>query len=301
MIEGVVNVLKPPGMTSSDAVVDIRHIFGTRRVGHTGTLDPGAAGVLPICVGRATRLFDYLVEKEKTYIAELRFGAKTDTQDSYGNCIEKCDTVVTREQLDAVLPSFLGEIEQIAPMYSAVKIDGKKLCDIARTGGEVERSARKATIHELCVLDELGQNRYLIRLRCSRGTYVRTLCEDIGTSLGVPAHMAFLLRSASGAFTIENTYSIAELRRMKEEGTLLSALTSIEDTLSFLPELLVSNEDELLKKHLLNGVELTAERLGTEYPDGQYRVYCGEFVGVGRVENGALRITLMLWEAQDAQ
>ena len=176
MMEGVVNVLKPPGMTSSDAVVDIRHIFGTRRVGHTGTLDPGAAGVLPICVGRATRLFDYLVEKEKTYIAELCFGAKTDTQDSYGRCLEKSDVQVSRSDLESVLPKFHGAIQQIAPMYSAVKCGGKKLCDIARQGQEVELAARKATIYEILVLDEIAFNRFLIRIRCSRGTYIRTLC-----------------------------------------------------------------------------------------------------------------------------
>lgn len=300
MMEGVVNVLKPPGMTSSDVVVDIRHIFGTKRVGHTGTLDPGAAGVLPICVGRATRLFDYLVEKEKTYIAELCFGAKTDTQDSYGVCIEKSDAVVDGQTLAGILPQFIGEIKQIAPMYSAVKIDGKKLCDVARAGGEVQRTARKAVIHELCILDELSVNRFLIKLRCSRGTYVRTLCEDIGASIGVPAHMSFLLRTASGAFTIENTFSIAELRQMKESGRLSEALTSLENTLCFLPEIIISQDDPLLKKHLLNGVEITAERLRQTFEDGLYRVYCGEFVGIGRIESGTLRITLMLWEAQDA-
>ncbi len=210
-IEGVVNVLKPPGMTSSNVVVDIRKLFEIKRVGHTGTLDPGAAGVLPVCLGRAARLFDYLVDKEKTYVFEIAFGACTDTQDSYGKIIAQSDKTVSKEQLMAVLPEFLGEQNQRVPMYSALKVGGRKLYEIARSGNIAEKQMRAISISEISYLDQRAKNRFLLRVSCSRGTYIRMLCEDIGRRLGVCAHMAFLLRTACGPFYAEDAFSIAEL------------------------------------------------------------------------------------------
>lgn len=179
-MEGIVNVLKPPGMTSSNAVADVRHLFDMKRVGHTGTLDPGAAGVLPICLGRATRLFDYLVDKEKEYYAEVAFGCATDTQDSYGTVIACGEGIVRMEKLQAVLPAFIGEIEQVAPMYSAVCVDGKRLYQLAREGAEEIRKTRRVLVHALESVAQTGENRFLLRVQCSKGTYVRTLCHDIG-------------------------------------------------------------------------------------------------------------------------
>lgn len=288
-MEGIVTVLKPPGMSSSDAVVDIRRIFETKRVGHLGTLDPEAAGVLPVCVGRAVRLFDYLVDKEKTYLAEIAFGAATDTQDAQGTVTERSSERVERERIEAVLPSFLGESEQIAPMYSALKHNGKKLYDLARAGVEIPEKRRPIVIGRLRLGERVGENRYLIEVCCSRGTYIRTLCADIGKAVGVPAHMAFLLRTASGSFTLENAHSIAELAQKKQEGTLPKTLVSCEEALAFLPRMTLSS-DRLLPT--LNGLETTVRHAET----GTVRLYANEeFLGIGTVANGSARLTVNLY------
>lgn len=278
MIEGIVTVLKPPAMSSSDVVVDVRKIFETKRVGHLGTLDPEAAGVLSVCVGRAVRLFDYLVDKQKTYLAEIAFGISTDTQDAQGTALETSDAVVTEEMLDAVLPRFTGTITQTPPMYSALKFNGQKLYDLALAGKEIPDKSREVEIASLKRVGTRGENRFLIEVTCSRGTYIRTLCADIGTALGVPAHMAFLLRTASGPFTLERAYTIAELSAMKAEGRLSETVTSCEETLAFLPRLDLRTER---RKPLQNGLPTR-----TNAQDGLYRLYCGGFLGVGAVQDG---------------
>lgn len=287
MIEGIVTVLKPPAMSSSDVVVDIRKIFATKRVGHLGTLDPEAAGVLPVCVGRAVRLFDYLVDKQKTYLAEIAFGASTDTQDAQGTVVETSDAVVTEEMLDAVLPQFTGTIIQTPPMYSALKCNGQKLYDLALRGEEIPDKSREVEIFSLRRTGTRGKNRFLIEVACSRGTYIRTLCDDIGKALQVPAHMAFLLRTASGMFTLEHAYSIAELETMREEGQLESALTSCEDAVAFLPRLDLGRDR---RKPAMNGLPTR-----TSAPDGTYRFYCGGFLGVGVVKNGDALLKVHLY------
>ena len=278
MIEGIVTVLKPPAMSSSDVVVDIRKIFATKRVGHLGTLDPEAAGVLPVCVGRAVRLFDYLVDKQKTYLAEIAFGASTDTQDAQGTVVETSDAVVTEEMLDAVLPKFTGTIVQTPPMYSALKYNGQKLYDLALAGKEIPDKSREVDITTLKRIGTRGRNRFLIEVACSRGTYIRTLCSDIGTALGVPAHMAFLLRTASGMFTLDHARPIAELETMKAEGRLWEALTSCEEAVAFLPRLDLRSDR---RKPATNGLPTR-----TNAKDGTYRFYCEGFLGVGVVQNG---------------
>ncbi len=251
MTEGIVNVLKPPGMTSSNVVSDVRRLFDLKRVGHTGTLDPGAAGVLPICLGRATRLFDYLVDKEKEYIAEISFGSRTDTQDSYGRVVDTSGREVDEAELRAVLPSFLGEQTQIAPKYSALKSGGKAMYQLARSGQEVPERSRSVTIHALEFIAKTKENRFLIRIGCSRGTYVRTLCEDIGKHLSVCAHTSFLLRTASGPFRVEKAYSIAELAAQKEQGTLQNSVVPIPEALSFLQSVAIDDDKKLFR--LQNG------------------------------------------------
>lgn len=289
MMEGVVSVLKPPAMSSSDAVVDVRRIFGTGRVGHLGTLDPEAAGVLPVCVGRAARLFDYLVDKQKTYLCEIVFGAATDTQDAQGAVIETSDRVVTEEQLDAVLPRFTGRIVQTPPMYSALKYNGRKLYELALEGKEIPDKTREIEILSLERTETLGKNRFLLQVVCSRGTYIRTLCSDIGAALGVPSHMAFLLRTASGAFTLERSYSIAQLEAMKAEGRLADALISCEDAVMHLPRLDLRADRE---KPAKNGLPTR-----TTAADGVYRFYCGGFLGVGAVQNGSAVLKVHLYGA----
>lgn len=299
-MEGIINVLKPPGMTSSNAVADVRHIFNMKRVGHTGTLDPGAAGVLPICLGRATRLFDYLVDKEKEYYAEIAFGSATDTQDSYGRVIARGKGEVSAQQLCAALPAFRGEIEQVAPMYSAVCADGKRLYQLARMGAEDVRKTRCVTVHALELVSQTAGNRFLLRVCCSRGTYVRTLCNDLGIALGVPAHLSFLLRTRSGAFCIEQAYSIAELQALKEAGRLETALVSVEKALSHLAEARLSGLS-MRNAHLLeNGAEIEHPALASMPEEEPLRVYAnGKFLGIGLIAAGKLHITTFFGE--DAQ
>ena len=287
MTEGIVTVLKPPAMSSSDVVVDIRKIFETKRVGHLGTLDPEAAGVLPVCFGRAVRLFDYLVDKQKTYLAEIAFGIATDTQDAQGKVTETSDAVVTADRLDAVLPRFTGTIVQTPPMYSALKFNGQKLYDLALSGKEIPDKSREVEIVSLKRVGTRGKNRFLIEVTCSRGTYIRTLCYDIGTALQVPAHMAFLLRTASGPFTLDRAFSIAELTEMKENGRLAEALTSCEDAVTFLPRLDLGHDR---RKPAMNGLPTR-----TNTPDGTYRIYCGGFLGVGVVQSGSALLKVHLY------
>ncbi len=287
MIEGIVTVLKPPAMSSSDVVVDIRKIFETKRVGHLGTLDPEAAGVLPVCVGRAVRLFDYLVDKQKTYLAEIAFGASTDTQDAQGKVVETSGAVVTEEELRMVLPQFTGTIVQTPPMYSALKCNGQKLYDLALAGKEIPDKSREVEIASLSCVGMRGENRFLIETTCSRGTYIRTLCADIGAAIGVPAHMAFLLRTASGPFTLEHAYSIAELADMKEQGRLSDALISCEDAAAFLKRLDLGRDR---RKPAMNGLPTR-----TNAADGTYRIYCDDFLGIGVVKDGSAVLKVHLY------
>ncbi len=294
MIEGVVNLLKPPGMTSSDAVTDIRRLFDTRRVGHAGTLDPGASGVLPICIGRATRLFDYLVDKQKEYIAEVCFGAATDTQDSYGKVLLRAQASVSREALAAVLPRFTGEVDQTVPMFSAVRLGGRKLYELAREGAQEVKITRGIEVYALELLAQTGENRFLLKMACSKGTYVRAVCADIGAALGVPAHMSFLLRTRAGDFTIERAHTLAELAAWKEEGRLFEAVTSIENALPMLGEvrLALSAQEERL---LVNGAQIENSALACYEEETPLRVYAnGAFVGIGLARAGGLHIRLNL-------
>lgn len=285
--EGIVNVLKPPGMTSSDVVSDVRHIFGMKRVGHTGTLDPGAAGVLGICLGRATRLFDLLIDKQKEYICEICFGASADTQDSYGRETASSDAKVGEDALRMVLPRFIGEIEQTVPVYSALKVDGKAMYAHARAGNEIEPKVRPTTIYGIDELGRTGENRYLLRINCSKGTYIRTVCYDIGQALGVPAYMSFLLRSRAGELRIGDSHSLRELSEMKEDGTLESAVIAPDKAILFLPEAEVP-ADPKERRLLLNGAEVDSPA-----KDGQCRLYAeGKFIGVGFANAGRLRLDI---------
>lgn len=286
-MEGIVAVCKPPAMSSSDVVVDVRKLFETKRVGHLGTLDPEAAGVLPVCVGRAVKLFDYLVDKQKTYLCEIVFGIATDTQDAQGTVTETADGTVTADMLDAALPRFVGRVLQTPPKYSALKFNGQKLYDLALAGKEIPDKTREIEISELKRTETLGQNRFLLRVTCSRGTYIRTLCADIGTALGVPAHMAFLLRTASGAFTLDQSFTIAELSELKAQGRLETSLVSCEQAASFLPRLDLRSDR---KAPAMNGLGTR-----TSAPDGVYRIYCGTFLGLGTVADGEARLKVHLY------
>ncbi|MDW7650590.1 MAG: tRNA pseudouridine(55) synthase TruB [Bacillota bacterium] len=279
MMEGIINVLKPPGMTSHDVVNQIRRLTGVRRTGHTGTLDPGAAGVLPVCVGKATRVSEFVLEMDKSYRAELTLGQATDSEDAAGTVIaEKQVPSLTGELIGRVLKSFIGQGTQIPPMYSAVRVGGKRLYELARQGKEVSREPR--TVHIYSVEPVRFDHRMvLFDVDCSRGTYVRTLCREIAEKLDTVGHMSFLLRTAVGPFLLDQTWTLEELAGLAESGRLQEALMPADVALQRLPSVTVSAEQALLIK---NGVAVTAGNLP---PEGEtVRVYdsAGSFLAIGR-------------------
>lgn len=230
VMDGIIVVNKSAGKTSFEVVKVIRRLSGERRVGHAGTLDPSATGVLPVCLGKATHLVSLLMDGEKEYEGELVLGIKTDTQDADGKIIQQKEVRVARSDLDAVVPEFTGEIDQIPPMVSALHYQGKRLYELARQGLTVERKPRKIRISKLEILkfDEGVNPRASFRVRCSRGTYVRTLCTDIGDRLGCGAHQSKLIRVRSGPFILKEAKTLEELQLLKEAGRFLEAVLSIE-------------------------------------------------------------------------
>ncbi|SFI23807.1 MULTISPECIES: tRNA pseudouridine(55) synthase TruB [unclassified Bacillus (in: firmicutes)] len=248
-MEGVVLLHKPKGMTSHDCVFKLRKILREKRIGHTGTLDPDVTGVLPICVGRATKIAQFLTSETKTYEGEVTLGFSTTTEDASGEVVEKQDVnrVITRQEVESVLAALTGTIEQVPPMYSAVKVNGKKLYEYARAGIEVERPVRTITIHEFTLLDnrELFEGEtisFRFRVTCSKGTYVRTLAVMIGEKLGFPAHMSDLVRTASGEFKLEDCISFEEIEQNVHNGTVDSIFISIDEALRKFPKMVVSRE-----------------------------------------------------------
>ena len=288
-MDGVVNFLKPPGMTSSDAVLDLRRLFGERRAGHLGTLDPAAAGVLPVCFGRATRLFDLLVDKDKEYLFEVAFGTQTDTQDACGTVTARDDRRVETDELLQILPEFIGGQMQTASIYSALKVDGKKMYDLARAGKAIEPRTREICVHELELIEQTAQNRFLLRAVCSRGTYVRALCESLAQRLGTIGYVPILLRTRSGPFVSEHALTIPEFDAAKAAGTLDQTLTSCEDAMAFLPELrLPAGRTIPTKNGLETHVRGEADGLVRAYGDGM-------FLGIGEIKQERFRLTIHLY------
>lgn len=228
MIHGVVNIKKEKGFTSHDVVAKLRGIVGQKKIGHTGTLDPDATGVLPVCLGKATKLCDMLTDKSKTYETVFVLGKMTDTQDISGTVLEEKDwNHVDDEMVSQCIMSFVGEYDQVPPMYSALKVNGKKLYELARQGIEVERKARPVEIHEIEIL-EIFLPYIRMRVSCSKGTYIRTLCHDIGQKLGCGACMTELVRTQVSRFRLENSFTLDEVRERKEAGTLEEILVPID-------------------------------------------------------------------------
>jgi len=258
-MEGVLLLNKPVGMTSHDCVAKMRRLAKTKKVGHTGTLDPDVTGVLPICLGRATKIVEYLTAATKTYEAEITIGYSTTTEDASGELVErkKVESLITKEEVEQVLESMIGTIEQIPPMYSAVKVKGKKLYEYARAGIEVERPARLITINELVMLGDVKHSddkvTFRFRVTCSKGTYVRTLAVMIGERLGYPAHMSHLIRTKSGNFDLNECYTFEEIEEAAEKKVLQNYLLSIGDALNDLPKLII--HDTLAEK-VKNGAVL---------------------------------------------
>ncbi|OXM84715.1 tRNA pseudouridine(55) synthase TruB [Paenibacillus rigui] len=239
-LEGILPVWKPQGFTSHDVVAKVRRILKIKRIGHTGTLDPQVTGVLPLCIGRATRLVEYIQELPKEYEATLKIGFATDTEDAGGQVIERTEKQVelTEEQVRSTVLSFVGEIQQVPPMYSAVKVDGKRLYELARQGLEVERKSRTVTIHGIQILQmDLDQEYPEVRFRvqCSKGTYIRTLCVDIGKALGYPAVMSELVRTSTGSIRPEQCLTLEQIEQLQQQGMLADKLIPGEQAIAHMP------------------------------------------------------------------
>lgn len=256
---GIVNINKPAGITSHNVVSRVRRILGIKRVGHTGTLDPDAEGVLPVCVGKATKLSDYVMGKEKIYRAVVHLGITTDTQDMSGEVLSKTTPNVSKEEFEQVAGSFVGEIKQIPPMYSAIKIGGKKLYELARQGVEVERKERRVTIYAIDIEDFDGETA-TINVHCSKGTYIRTLCHNIGEKLGCGASMGKLLRTKNGRFEILESVTLEEFEQNPEK-----YIVPADEILSEYPKFVL---DEQQEQKVLNGMTIPAD-----LNDGFYRLY----------------------------
>jgi tRNA pseudouridine55 synthase len=266
-VDGFINVLKPPGMTSHDVVSFVRRTIQQKKAGHTGTLDPGVAGVLPVCVGKATRLSEYIMEQSKSYRGEITFGRATDSQDAYGNVLfEKDCSQLQYEDFLKIIPSFMGPIQQLPPMTSAVRVDGKRLYELARKGLDVERGHKNVIIHSIDIIykDWCQPNpRVIFDIVCSKGTYIRTLCHDIGMKLGTGAYLSFLIRTKTAGFHIHNAYTLEEITSMvtaQDE----SFVVSMEEGIFFIPSIIVEQEQE---KELQNGKSILL-------PLGHYQVNC---------------------------
>ncbi|WP_102028261.1 tRNA pseudouridine(55) synthase TruB [Salirhabdus sp. Marseille-P4669] len=251
-MDGILPLWKPKGMTSHDCVYAIRRLLKMKKVGHTGTLDPAVEGVLPICLGQATKISSIIMESQKVYEAEVTLGVSTETEDQEGAVVEvkKLTEPLTMAEVERALQGFIGEMEQIPPMYSAVKVKGKKLYEYARSGEEVERPVRKVHIHSITLLSEVktleeGTATFRIRVACSKGTYIRTLCVDIGKELGFPAHMSQLVRIESGTFQQEDAVTFEEIQEAVEKGTVERMVKNLDQALTKYDQIVVSKEDEL--------------------------------------------------------
>ena len=277
-MNGIVIVDKPQDWTSQDVTARLRRVFNTRRIGHGGTLDPMATGVLPVFVGRGTRGVEFFEHAEKTYETVLRLGLTTDTEDVWGETLEERCVEFTAEKLEEVLNAFRGEILQVPPMYSALKVNGQKLCDLARKGKEVERKPRPITIHELTLL-EVTENTLRLRVRCSKGTYIRTLCKDIGEALGCGGCMAQLRRVTAGEYTIEEA---VPLQTLLETENPEQYLRSVDTMFRNYPEVKLTPNQE---KRCRNG-----NSFSVNLQEGTYRAYSqtGEFLMLAKVENGVM-------------
>ena len=287
-MNGIVIIDKPQGWTSQDVVSKLRGVFHTRRIGHGGTLDPMATGVLPVFVGRGTRAVEFFEHAEKTYETVLRLGLTTDTEDITGEVLEKRPICVTKEQFLSVLEDFRGEIQQIPPMYSAIKINGQKLCDLARKGKEVARKSRSITIHRLECLEFTGQTATL-SVTCSKGTYIRTLCKDIGEALGCGGCMESLRRTAAGAYTIEEAVPLASLVEMPDPETTLRPVDSMFT--EYTAVTLTAKQETRCR----NG-----NSFSLELPDGTYRAYSQnrEFLMLAKVDSVVMSTIKSFFEVE---
>ena len=292
-MNGIVNILKPVGMTSTDVVRWVQRKTKANKTGHIGTLDPGAAGVLPICLGKATRLAEYYTVQRKNYRAEITLGITTDTQDSYGQVISRVTPRITQNDFENALKKFLGDIDQLPPMFSAVRKSGKHLYDYARQGIEVERKKRPITIYSLELIEwqEDAFPKAIFDIECSKGTYVRTICHNLGEALGCGGHMSFLLRLASGPFTIAESRTLEEIDEalaQGDNGFIVPLAWGLDLPVVKLPAIRL----EAFKNGLSTSLNLIQQEdtAGELSDESNVQVYCGEnFIGIRELKDGELR------------
>ncbi len=279
-VSGIVIVNKHGGVTSNDIVIKLRRLFGTRQVGHTGTLDPMATGVLPVLIGRAVKASENITAENKRYTAHLKLGITTDTEDTTGTTLSVAKTIPSEEDVLAVCASFVGEILQIPPMYSALKVNGRKLVDLAREGIVVERQARPITIHDLHAR-RLAEDLYELDVSCSKGTYIRTLCADIGAKLGCGGAMARLTRTESGPFTLAESVTVEELESMTEEERS-GCVIPLE---KFFLDAPAVDLPAFYARLARNGCEIYQKKIHTDYPVGTTvrMIHDGVFFALGQV------------------
>lgn len=278
-LKGFVNIIKPTGMTSSDVVCKIKKILHMKKVGHLGTLDPAASGVLPVAVGKATKFFDYFLTKEKKYTAVVKFGIQTDTLDSFGNITHIDKNIdVTEDAIKNVLADFIGEIEQYPPKFSALKVGGKKAYELARDGIEFELKARKISIFDMNLRQKCDKNTFIFDVHCSAGTYIRTLFSDIAEKIGTVAFVPVIIRTKSGAFDMRNAITFEEFEKSKN-------IIKIESVFDGFDVVII---DEIMAKKVLNGVSVTLFELGVgEKIKSPFLIkYAGEIVGLYEIKNG---------------
>lgn len=289
MIHGIINVYKEQGFTSHDVVAKLRGILKQKKIGHTGTLDPDATGVLPVCLGKGTKLCDMLTDRDKTYQAVLLLGTVTDTQDTSGTVLAQKEVTSTEEEVQEAIRSFTGDYEQIPPMYSALKVDGKKLYELAREGKVIERKARLVHIHEIRI-DEAALPRITMTVSCSKGTYIRTLCHDIGDKLGCGGCMESLIRTKAGSFVIEDSITLGQIEELRDNGTLMDHITPIDEMFLEYPRVDIREE---FHKLLYNGNMFYDNHTAGQVPmqDGLVRVYDagGQFFAVYGYEKAEKR------------
>lgn len=284
-MQGILVVNKRQGITSHDCIYILRDLLEIKKIGHTGTLDPMATGVLPMTIGKATRVSSFIQNSEKEYIATIEFGIETDTEDITGNIIERSDKIPTEKEVLDILPKFTGRIEQIPPMYSAVRVDGRKLYKIAREGKVVDRPKREIHVESLKLLDS---NPFTLKIKCSSGTYARTLISDIGKELGTFATMTSLIRTKVGPFSVENAIKIDDLESMTKE-EIEEKLYPTDFALRNIPKY---NVPKSFFERLINGVKFYDNRIN----DGKYSIYClDEFIGIGEFVDGRLKIKVLRW------
>ncbi len=264
---GLLNIYKEPGFTSNDVVAKLRGILKQKKIGHTGTLDPDAVGVLVVCLGTGTKLVEMLTDHDKEYIAVCKLGVTTDTQDMSGTILETSDVNISRAELHEAVQAFVGDYDQVPPMYSAIKQNGKKLYELAREGIEVERKPRKIHIDAITILDDSlfeSEHLFTMEVKCSKGTYIRTLCNDIGERLGCGAAMQHLTRTAVGAFHLEDAYTLSQIEQMRDDGTLADVIRTPEFIFRDLDRIHVKDSCRTL---LENGNSFRADNVVDEDPE----------------------------------